>query len=402
MFFQLLFIHLFRPFLKYTQATSPLPATVSPRKLCTQAAAMISKLLRLYKRSHGLRQICNIAVYIAHSACTIHLLQLPDKNARRDITHGVKHLEEIAEGWLCARRTLAILSALQRKWKVELPEEAAAVLARTDAKFGAFKGDMASPPAEQPRPSHSASNSGQAAAQQSMLNSIAASPAASYFPQNQVPLSTENSGSATGAGAVVRSPSDNNGSALSRLPPPQDANGLRAQQYPSAASTPQQQAHNRHRSNNSMHETRHAGTSPSEMFGGIEQLLRDSSDWAYRDQAQLATGFGNWGMPIDPDPMTNPAMPSAAVGANWATGGALPPSAGSSGGPASMSTNNGFGHVQSTNTSPVWSAAPPPANGLAYANAMMNGTTWMNGLTGNPNANPYDSMMSYDESEWYQ
>ena len=98
MFFQLLFIHLFRPFLKYTQSTSPLPQSVSPRKLCTQAAAMISKLMRLYKRSHGLRQICNIAVYIVHSACTIHLLNLPDKNARRDIVHGVKHLEEIAEG----------------------------------------------------------------------------------------------------------------------------------------------------------------------------------------------------------------------------------------------------------------------------------------------------------------
>ncbi|OCL08695.1 hypothetical protein AOQ84DRAFT_250760, partial [Glonium stellatum] len=128
MFFQLLYIHLFRPFLKYNQATSPLPAHVSPRKLCTQAAAMISKLLRLYKRSHGLRQICNVAVYIAHSACTIHLLNLPEKNARRDIIHGVKHLEEIAESWLCARRTLGILSVLAKKWSVDLPEEAATVL----------------------------------------------------------------------------------------------------------------------------------------------------------------------------------------------------------------------------------------------------------------------------------
>jgi hypothetical protein len=51
MFFQLLFIHLFRPFLKYTQGSSPLPPNVSPRKLCTQAAQMISKLMRLYKRS---------------------------------------------------------------------------------------------------------------------------------------------------------------------------------------------------------------------------------------------------------------------------------------------------------------------------------------------------------------
>ena len=138
MYFQLLYIHLFRPFLNYNQSTSPLPAHVSPRKLCTQAAQMISKLLRLYKRSHGLQQICNIAVYIAHSACTIHLLNLPDKNAKRDIIHGCKHLEEIAESWLSARRTLGTLNNLSRKWKVELPEEAAMVLARAEAKFGPY------------------------------------------------------------------------------------------------------------------------------------------------------------------------------------------------------------------------------------------------------------------------
>lgn len=93
---------------------------------------------------HGLRQICNIAVYIVHSACTIHLLNLPDKNARRDIVHGVKHLEEIAEGWLCARRTLSILSMLARKWKVDLPDEAAAVLARTDSRFGRYASESPS------------------------------------------------------------------------------------------------------------------------------------------------------------------------------------------------------------------------------------------------------------------
>jgi hypothetical protein len=76
MYFQLLFIHLFRPFLKYTQETSPLPQTVSPRKLCSQAAQSISKLARLYKRSYGLRQIPNIAVYIIHAGCAIHLLNL--------------------------------------------------------------------------------------------------------------------------------------------------------------------------------------------------------------------------------------------------------------------------------------------------------------------------------------
>ena len=138
MFFHILYIHLFRPFLKYNENTSPLPAHVSPRKICTFAATMISKMLRLYRRSHGLRQICNIVVYIVHSACTIHLLNLPEKNAQRDIVQGVMYLEEIAESWLCARRTLAILSFLATRWKVQIPTEATAVLARTSIKFGTY------------------------------------------------------------------------------------------------------------------------------------------------------------------------------------------------------------------------------------------------------------------------
>lgn len=135
MFFQLLFIHLFRPFLRYKQSTSPLPAHVSPRKNCTQAATTISKLLRLYKRTYGLRQIVNIAVYILHSACTIHLLNLPEKNAERDIVHGLKHLEEISESWLCARKTLAILQASSRRWNIQLPKDAEKVFQRMETKF---------------------------------------------------------------------------------------------------------------------------------------------------------------------------------------------------------------------------------------------------------------------------
>jgi len=73
-----------------------------------------------------------------HSACTIHLLNLPEKTAKRDITHGIKHLEEIAEDWLCGRRTLNILSVLVRKWNVELPEEAAHSLQRADERWGTF------------------------------------------------------------------------------------------------------------------------------------------------------------------------------------------------------------------------------------------------------------------------
>ncbi|POS80535.1 fungal specific transcription factor [Diaporthe helianthi] len=146
MFYHLQYIHLFRPFLKYNPATSPLPPHVSPRRICTANAGFISKLMRLYKKLYNLRQICNIAVYMVHSACTIHLLNLPEKTARRDIIHGVKHLEEIAEDWLCARRSLSIISVLARKWNCELPEEAAAILRRTDEDYGYLgTGDVPSP-----------------------------------------------------------------------------------------------------------------------------------------------------------------------------------------------------------------------------------------------------------------
>lgn len=39
-----------------------------------------------------------------------------------------------------------------------------------------------------------------------------------------------------------------------------------------------------------------AGGSPSALFGGVDQLLRDSSDWWLRDQSQLAIGFEHWPM----------------------------------------------------------------------------------------------------------
>lgn len=138
MLHHLLVVHLYRPFLKYTRANTPLPPHVSPRKICTQAASAISKLLRMYKRTYGLKQICNIVVYIAHTACTIHLLNLPEKNAQRDIIHGVRSLEEMAEGWLCARRTLRILDISASKWQVQVPTEAMAIFERTHAKYGSW------------------------------------------------------------------------------------------------------------------------------------------------------------------------------------------------------------------------------------------------------------------------
>lgn len=268
MFFQLLYIHTFRPFLKYSQQTSPLPPNVSPRRLCTQAAASISKLLRLYKRSHGLRQVLNLVVYIAHSACTIHLLNLPDKNAKRDIAHGVKHLEEIAESWLCARRTLAILSMLSRKWKVELPEEAAAVFCRTDEKFGPWNGEsQVKSPSEK-------TMSTPPTAQQILLNTV-------YTTQPDPKMITADSGP-----DIVRRISSPTSM------PPQSGAELRARLpthtlASSATSLPA--ARTSYESNITQ-----SDGSPSGLFGGVEQLLRESQDWWLRDQSQLAMGFEQW------------------------------------------------------------------------------------------------------------
>jgi hypothetical protein len=258
MFFQILYIHLFRPFLKYSQTTSPLPPNVSPRRLCTQAATAISKLLRLYKRSHGLRQICNIAVYIAHTACTIHLLNLPDKNSKRDFTHGVKHLEEIAESWLCARRTLGILSALSRQWKVDLPEEAAAVLSRTDVKFAAWNRGLRSRyPSKTPSksPEHNPAEEAIHHPPTNLLGNLSTAPdAGSTF---NVALSAANTGL--------------------EIQPPRNA-------------LPNQQA-----SPTSPLSNLESGSYSSRILGGADQVLRsDSGDWWVQDQRQLAQGFAQW------------------------------------------------------------------------------------------------------------
>jgi hypothetical protein len=341
MFFQLLYIHLFRPFLKYNQESSPLPKNVSPRRLCTQAATAISKLLRLYKRSHGLRQICNIAVYIAHSACTIHLLNVPDKNAKRDITHGVKHLEEIAESWLCARRTLAILSTLSRQWKVDLPDEAVAVFARTDVKYADWNQEI-----NAPTPRSSVSSPVLSPPMQHIIQ-----PAPNFFNVGTV-----------GSGAAMPGSFSQQMGTPEAMPPNSAADlqpvfnqrlslgspaGETPVSQPSAAST----------------------GSPSAIFGGVEQLLRDGQDWWVKDQNQLATGFGHW--PREQDPVSW----LAANGANGTNGISMTPAA-----------------VQQPVRPPAQQQQQQQLSSDDYANlfANFNGNATFNGINSYPN-----------ENEWY-
>lgn len=307
MFFQLLYIHLYRPFLRFTKATSPLPAHVSPRKFCTQAASAISKLLRLYKRTHGLRQIINKVVYIAHSACTIHLLNLPEKNAKRDIVHGIKQLEEMGDCWTAARRTLRILYLCADRWHIELPEEAQATFARTRVRWGSV--DPSPGPVS---PDILAS----------MTQQITSTAVPELMAQNmQQPGQIQNmSGEALRAfhneymgllGPPAPSPSDTADTRRSSgnfsLPPRSAADLVRnvGRIRPSTQLTKEQQdAWNalqaRMSSQTSQPTSRQpatVGASAQNLFGGIESLIGESQDWWYNDQNQLAQGFDNWNAP---------------------------------------------------------------------------------------------------------
>ncbi|KAF2873729.1 fungal-specific transcription factor domain-containing protein [Massariosphaeria phaeospora] len=378
MFFHLLYIHLFRPFLKYTQNTSPLPANVSPRKQCTQAAATISKLLRLYKRSHGLRQICNIAVYIAHSACTIHLLNLPEKNAKRDIIHGVKHLEEIAEAWLCARRTLGILSILTKRWKVSLPEEAATVLARTDAKFGPWseaKTAVRDPPdpmlTEQQVPPPTSSSQTSPVLQPYSMS--LANTATQFFDHQGNPISSSTLHRASEPRSLP--PNDANPLAYPRI----QRHPTPPTQTPSTALNPSTPASTLGRQ--SIDTPTSASNSPSQLFGGVEALIREGQDWWMRDQNQLAVGFDNWH--FGADDVAGWFAGSAGMGSPGFLGGG----SGSAGGVG----NGGSGGV-GLEGGAVGGAG---VNGSGGGNgAVANGLNGFGGFGG--------ALNTYNEHEWYQ
>ena len=257
-------------------------------------------------------------------------------------------------------------STWRRKWSIELPEEAEVVLARTEAKYGTYTGDVSSPSSEQNRAIGAAINSTMEVTQQSWQTPPASGPAQAAYA----------GASPTAMGSAVRPQS----SGPIYNPLLTDADPTRGQQYPHVLATPTQpQVQSRHKPSRSM-QARPIGNSPGGMFGGVEQLLRDSSDWAYRDQAQLATGFGNWNTLDAVDPSNN-----------W------------------VSESNGDGSAafpiqqqqqvppvtQSTAVAPQFSMTNGNrTNNAASANDVM---TWMNG-----NPNPYTNMMNYDEEEWYR
>ena len=327
MFFHLLYIHLFRPFLKYKPTSSPLPAHVSPRKFLTQAANAISKLLRLYRRTYGLRQICNIVVYITHSACTVHLLNLPDRFASRDIVHGLNHLEEISESWLCVRRTLSILHQVSKRWAIDLPEPAQKTFERADAKFGPFrshdnglsrKTESPIPPPltlMQPFPPLE-------------TNTVPPSSQDLSAVSDNECMSSTIPPTATANPTSSPVPSLNGAHGLA----PQPASSLSHQSSRQDFIMPQpRQQQQQQRSDLWNRDHSSAGvTSPTMMFGGLDSLLKDQ-EWWLQNSNQI---FANWNGYEQHD---NPAM----TGASYT----------SSNNPAKTGdgANNGMGHITGTN-----------------------------------------------------
>ncbi|KAJ5690255.1 transcriptional regulator family: Fungal Specific TF [Penicillium macrosclerotiorum] len=335
MLHQLLLIHLYRPFLKYTKSNTPLPAHVSPRKICTQAASTISKLMRMYKRTYGLKQIVNIVVYIAHTACTIHLLNLPEKNAQRDVVHGLRNLEEMAEGWLCARRTLRILDISASKWQVELPSEASTIFERTHAKWGSWGSwDQATSPSI---------SEGSPAAHNNMPSSVA-SPHRFSPATNQAPLvasSTEPvaanapvSTMGTSMGPQYPSAPGSMPTAMPALHAARGMSGLQPQRvdlvtpeptylrpmshvgYPvpnlaspsSSAASPNPSSWYDAPGAQIGPQNTTPGSNASTMSGfeGPENLVEESQDWWSRNSASLGLGMESWAGPWGPGMQNSP------------------------------------------------------------------------------------------------
>ena len=273
--------------------------------------------------------------------------------------HGVKHLEEIAEGWLCARRTLGILSMLARKWRVELPEEAVAVLERTDAKYGPYSTDRKSSKAQR-HLSETIMNPSQFAADQSSLNHRVMPNTNTYMEPTSMPNANV---SATHQGLSTQSSGDN----YTLLP--HDAHSLLAQQYPSASGTP---GNNSQQSIDSK-----KAPSPVDMFGGVDQIIRDGQDWVFADSVMLSHGFENWNaMSSDPSlwPTNANNDGTSAIGGSPSNGGAA------------------------TQTGMSMPTTQPSTYGMNTNNAMNNGYPMMNWLT---DMNSYNDISTYNEDEWY-
>ncbi|KAK3045065.1 hypothetical protein LTS18_014654, partial [Coniosporium uncinatum] len=139
------------------------------------------------------------------------------------------------------------------------------------------------------------------------------------------------------------------------------------------------------------------GASPSDLFGGVDALIRDSHDWWLRDQNSLALGFGNWGLP----PTTTAA---AAQDDNiWVNGvgqsGAVQAPGGLGLGYASpLASGMGNGISGLGNAMSGMGGGGGGGNGIG----VMNGVNGMHAGGGQNRFGFGGGVSGYNEEEWYQ
>lgn len=174
-----------------------------------------------------------------------------------------------------------MLSMLTRRWKIEVPEEAAIVLARTDAKFGPLRPySHASPGAESisPAPNRQTSPANQAATKRDPAPNMAA-----HALSDIVTMSSHVS--------VPETRQPNGPIALSSRVPADYGHAPRQQRY--VMPQEQQELWNQDRAGR-VGAMAEAQPAPAVLFGGVEALVEESQDWWVRDQSVLAMGFNNW------------------------------------------------------------------------------------------------------------
>lgn len=213
-------------------------------------------------------------------------------------------MEEIAESWLCARRTLSMLNAFSRKENVALPEEAAAILSRAEARFGPWAGeaqlrtpsqksDSASPLPHLALPgAEQASRAGLSPAANILYaaRNAAKSPIIpSYAPSNHViehSVQPALSAASSRQQKTSRPRQPSTPVALALSPSPVG--------YMAASSITAPGASAGIAAIHPTNITPGAVSSSANFGGGFEPALRDSQDWLMRDQSQLAMGFDQW------------------------------------------------------------------------------------------------------------
>jgi len=229
---------------------------------------------------------------------------LPEKNAKRDILHGIKQLEEMGECWTAARRTLRVLCVCAEKWEIELPDEAQATFARTRFRWG-----LADPNTGSMSPDTLASMT------QQISSSLVSEPTARNLQQDvyapQQSLATWRAALPQGqfglSAAMAPSPAetvDTRRSSGNFSLPPYSATDLTrgiGRIRPSTHLTKEQQeawnalqARMAVQSGQRSRSSVPANANASSLFGGVESLIEEAQDWWYNDQNQLAMGFDNW------------------------------------------------------------------------------------------------------------